>query len=75
MKTTVFTGCSFNVLQWPVFLAASLGNERVISCAGCRGGAYLVYYINKLILKYDIYRIRITLSIRYARKGGRDGLD
>lgn len=38
MKTTVFTGCSFNVLQWPVFLAASLGNERVISCAGCRGG-------------------------------------
>lgn len=37
VKTTVFTGCSFNVLQWPVFLAASLGNERVISCAGCRG--------------------------------------
>lgn len=74
MKTTVFTGCSFNVLQWPVFLAASLGNERVISCAGCRGVLTLCN-IYKLILKYDTYRIRITLSIRYARKGGRDGLD
>lgn len=29
-----------------------------------------MYYINKLILKYDTYRIRITLSIRYAGKEG-----
>lgn len=37
VKTTVFTGCSFNGLEWPVFLAASLGNGRVVPCAGCRG--------------------------------------
>lgn len=41
MKTTVFTGCSFNVLQWPVFLAASLGNESHFLC-WMQGGAYLV---------------------------------